>query len=40
MAAPSLYPNPIIKSNGTVLSCNKCDFRKKVLLQIVSLNVQ
>ena len=30
MAAPSLYPKPSIKSNHSIVSCNKCDICKNV----------
>ena len=32
MVAPSLYPKPSIKSNRAIVSCNKCDICKNVLL--------
>ena len=31
MVAPSLYPKPDIKSNRTIISCNKCDICKNFL---------
>ena len=40
MVAPSLYPKHSIKSNCTIVSCNKCDICKNVLLKIVSSDVQ
>ena len=32
MVAPSLYPKPSIKSNRTIVSCNKCDICKNILI--------
>ena len=32
MVAPSLYPKPSIKSNHTIVSCNKCDICKNFLI--------
>ena len=32
MVAPSLYSKPSIKSNGTIVSCNKCDICKNFLI--------
>ena len=32
MVAPSLYPKPSIKSNHTIVSCNKCDICKNFLV--------
>ena len=32
MVAPSLYPKPNIKSNRTIVSCNKCDICKNFLI--------
>ena len=32
IVAPSLYPKPSIKSNHTIVSCNKCNTCKKFLI--------
>ena len=32
MVAPSLYPKPSIKSNRTIVSCNKCDICRNFLI--------
>ena len=32
MVAPSLHPKPSIKSNRTIVSCNKCDICKNFLI--------
>ena len=32
MVAPSLYPKPCIKSNHTIVSCNKCAICKNFLI--------
>ena len=32
MLPPSLYPKPSIKSNRTIVSCNKCDICKNFLI--------
>ena len=32
IVAPSLYPKPSIKSNRTIVSCNKCDICKNFLI--------
>ena len=32
MVAPSLYPKPSIKSNRTIVNCNKCDICKNFLI--------
>ena len=32
MVAPSLYPKPSIKSNRTIVSCNKSDICKNFLI--------
>ena len=32
MVTPSLHPKPNIKSNRTIVSCNKCDLCKNVLI--------
>ena len=32
MVAPSLYPKPSIKSNHIIVSCNKCDICKNILI--------
>ena len=32
MVAPSLYPKPSIKINRTIVSCNKCDICRNILI--------
>ena len=32
MVAPSIYPKPSIKSNSTIVCCNKCETCKNVLI--------
>ena len=38
MVAPFLYPKPSIKSNGTIVSCTKCDICKNSLITLVNKN--
>ena len=32
MVASALYPKPNIKSNSSIVSCNKCDIHKNFLI--------